>query len=792
VATTYTNQPAGATIFYDCSLAGTICGMRNVYNTQDYATMLRSDGTTGQVFDSYLGEYIRYGNGQWELYPPRPREIYLGVQWNTNADFQGIANNGNKMFFIKAPSSGDNSFLIWQGLPYTARTLKWDFQAIYSNAHINGWQGDASGLSGWLEPNVNGSAATVAAGAGWRFIEIYLKASTTGTSRDGVVRWWVQRTLCGNYTNVNISPGGFEEFVLTHTWDNGTIFEPPSRDWSKAWHHYFADLRITTGGTVGGGEPPPQVVLESLTPANTSTTVGGTRQFTISMSGAMPSATSLFTTSSNPAVATVPASVTISQGSSTSVFSATGVAVGSTTISTSYNGVNKAGTLQVAAAPTTGTDTTYTYSTDFSGTQGPYWYYMEEDGTEMTYDSGGSVWLGADAAEVQTIWGNGFHPGRFEGSMVRFVVPTSSSARITGAYYDADATGGTGVVARVNHNGVTLFTRTIANGETTGGAYDVTETVAAGDFIDFLVTNQTSDYTYNSTNLNPVIVLTETTSNPGGGTPPDPPATVVDLFTASTTIIKDVPFTLTVRLSKIVTVDTAVEIRVGSTSLITAATSVTVASGTNEKSFTVTPIQVGNVAIDAILTTTARYNASIQPNPNDNPPVEEPEIPPITPENPLIVKSLAVSPDGAVVLLNRPASSLAFRYDAQPEWRVLSTFIPGGETFTHAFTWPSGTTLISYRAQDGAGTWGPHASAAFVPPQPPPIPPPVTLAVTDKDGIRWQLTGKISPMILKRNGSTMNNTYGTTLRRTGDGYMEMLQTNGAWIRRNGSAWEFVA
>jgi hypothetical protein len=790
-------------------MAGTICGMQNYYNTQSYATLTLPGGGTGQVFDTFMGVGSNTGNGQWGVNLNYARDVFVAFWWSTNPQFEGVFHGHNKMIFIRAET--DNNFLNWSGAPDGPKVLAWSPQQTLggiNNCHVAGYDAGADcntpggGGNGTFWPNVNSGAATVSAGSGWHKIEIYQKSSTSKTSANGVIRIWVDGVLTSNYTNVNLAPGGFTDFQINHAWDGGMpCSDPRSRDCSREWHHYWSDVFVAIGGTVGaggdnsgGGEvppppPPTQVVLQDLTPANATVTVSGTRQFTISMSGAMATGTSLFTTSSDTAVATVPASVSISQGSSTAVFSATGVATGSTTISTNYNGVTKGATLQVAASGTTGATTTYTYATDFSGTQGPNWYYLEESGTEMTYNGGSSVWFGTDSSGAQTIWGNGFHPGRFAATILRFVVPLAGTATITGAYYDTDTAGGVGAVALVNYNGLTLFTRTIANGDSTGGAYSVTQAVSVGDHIDFVVSNLTADYTYNSTNLDPVIGIAETSTVPNPPPPPDPPASVVDLFTSSGAITKDIPFTLTVRLSKIVTVDTTVEIRVGSTSLVTVATSVTVPAGSNEKSFTATPIQVGNVAIDAILTTTARYNASIQPNPADIPPDVEPDIPPITENNPLTVQRLTISHNGATVELNRPGRAMAFRYDAQPEWVIVHR--SAGERLLHTFTWPSGTTTVCYRAQDGDGNWGPSACAPFVALPPPPKPPAVNKGITDRAGIRWQLTGKTSPYILKRNGSSMDNTYGVTLRKSGDGYMEILQTNGVWLRRDGNAWEFV-
>jgi hypothetical protein len=239
------NEPPGSTVVVDCPFSGSLCPpMFNVYNTASFTSDSKAPMSPGGVFDTYLDAGSITGNGQWGATLPKAREVFLGTWWSTNADFQGIANNGNKMLFIRAPSSGDNSFLVWQGPPNTARTLKWDMQAIYSNAHVSGWAGDPSGLSGWFEPN-GPSNGIVSPGSGWHKIEIYLKASTTGTSRDGIVRWWLDGVLVGSYNNVNLAPGGYEDFQINHTWDGSGIFSASYRDMSKAWHHYWDHLYIS-------------------------------------------------------------------------------------------------------------------------------------------------------------------------------------------------------------------------------------------------------------------------------------------------------------------------------------------------------------------------------------------------------------------------------------------------------------------------------------------------------------------------------------------------------------------
>jgi len=237
------NEPAGMTLVTNAPFSDVIPSeWFNVFNTQTFA----SPGGSGVSFsppralDVYLPAGSNTGGGQWGIYIPQSREAYCGFYWSTNADFIGYTNTTNKMIFFRNPSN-DNSFINWHGVPGSPKQIKWYFQSLYSNAHTAGWDGDADGKSGRLSCNINGSAAVIAAGSGWHFIEFYLKSSTTGTSRDGVIRWWVNGVLCGNHSNVNWCPGGYTEMQLTPAWD-GT---PSGRDLTKSWHHYFDHIYIS-------------------------------------------------------------------------------------------------------------------------------------------------------------------------------------------------------------------------------------------------------------------------------------------------------------------------------------------------------------------------------------------------------------------------------------------------------------------------------------------------------------------------------------------------------------------
>jgi hypothetical protein len=91
-----------------------------------------------------------------------------------------------------------------------------------------------------------------------------------------------------------------------------------------------------------GGSPSSPSASSSVSVNLSATTIapGSSVQGTVTVSAPMASAASVALTSSNSSVATVQATVTIQSGSSTATFNVTGVAVGTTTIQATVNGVS--------------------------------------------------------------------------------------------------------------------------------------------------------------------------------------------------------------------------------------------------------------------------------------------------------------------------------------------------------------------------------------------------------------------------------------------------------------------
>ena len=251
------NRPPGLTTVLDCPFSGSLCpGMFNEYNTQAYAKDANAPASPPDVFESYMAAGSIKGNGQWGMIFPYVRELYVGTWWNPGPETMGNTNETNKLLFGRNNDGGDNSFLGWMGCGGCVKTLKWYNQSTVCNKHVRGVYGscysDGDG-TGWCNPN-GPSDGKVAAGSGWHRVEFYLRSSTGPDTRDGVIRWWLDGKLVGDYPNVNYSPKGIRDFQINHTWDG---FNTADRDKSKRWSYKWDHLILATGGGTGPIVPPP-------------------------------------------------------------------------------------------------------------------------------------------------------------------------------------------------------------------------------------------------------------------------------------------------------------------------------------------------------------------------------------------------------------------------------------------------------------------------------------------------------------------------------------------------------
>jgi hypothetical protein len=162
----------------------------------------------------------------WSALPPDAHGVFAAVWWRASAPWQGHAVL-NKLTFITQADPADlgptaNTILAFGPSPFDSATGATDgpwtvrvaLEYPTSNGHLVHSTGDDPGSR-----NLYGTGAPlIRQGDGWHLIELLLIKSTTATSQDGVVRWWVDNRLAGEYTTVNVDPRPFKEFQIAPTW----------------------------------------------------------------------------------------------------------------------------------------------------------------------------------------------------------------------------------------------------------------------------------------------------------------------------------------------------------------------------------------------------------------------------------------------------------------------------------------------------------------------------------------------------------------------------------------------
>ena len=126
--------------------------------------------------------------------------------WKPSSPWQGDASSVNKIQFFQVQNSSIYMTMYGpNGGPYELRCdAQWPEQG-----------------TGWLVPNA-GNSGRVTLGQ-WHRLEWYLKYESSYGAGDGIVRWWMDGVLVGNYTNIRFpNDNGFVEYQISPTWGGNT------------------------------------------------------------------------------------------------------------------------------------------------------------------------------------------------------------------------------------------------------------------------------------------------------------------------------------------------------------------------------------------------------------------------------------------------------------------------------------------------------------------------------------------------------------------------------------------
>jgi hypothetical protein len=202
-ASPWPHEPSGFVPYTDWGVAALSGSGWNTVNSNGYASIV-SDATAG-VSAPLVGQWMYptgFGGGTAPatMYHPLPaafNEGFVGVEWKASNPWQGHSTYVNKIYFLLGGSCGNLIPIMYgpPGGPYDLRVApEW-------------------GSWSFLTPNMNN--VPVALGT-WHKIEMYFKYNTAGA---GIVRWWMDGTLIGDYSNVTFPASGcFSEFQFSPTW----------------------------------------------------------------------------------------------------------------------------------------------------------------------------------------------------------------------------------------------------------------------------------------------------------------------------------------------------------------------------------------------------------------------------------------------------------------------------------------------------------------------------------------------------------------------------------------------
>ena len=155
------------------------------------------------VFTYPAGFQSGYAPGVAYLDIPAPTpESYFGFWWKPSSRWQSHPSGVNKIALLFPSTSGAGTIVM----------MMFHDGGTYTIQVEPTFESDSRRLA------PNRTATPVVLGA-WHQIEWYVRYSSNPSSGDGVVRWWVDGVLQGEYTDLQMPPdAGFTQYTIRPVW----------------------------------------------------------------------------------------------------------------------------------------------------------------------------------------------------------------------------------------------------------------------------------------------------------------------------------------------------------------------------------------------------------------------------------------------------------------------------------------------------------------------------------------------------------------------------------------------
>lgn len=239
-AQSWPNEPSGSTTLGDCNFNSALCGISGASGSASIISDSSAPQSPSSVMEFRLPVGVSNGGGEtWFPLNQQPREVFGGYWWKPSNPFEGHPNCSNKVHGLVLTNGN-----IWLDMHCSATGGPFVFKIILqpnsseNNCHLGNGYGDCPGTYALFG---NQSSGNITLGA-WHRVEVYFKSSSTSTSRDGILRMWVNGVQVMNYTTVNMS-GSTIYWLFTPTWDGSWT---PIH--STPFSHRYDQVHLSTGG----------------------------------------------------------------------------------------------------------------------------------------------------------------------------------------------------------------------------------------------------------------------------------------------------------------------------------------------------------------------------------------------------------------------------------------------------------------------------------------------------------------------------------------------------------------
>lgn len=267
----WAHQPEGATVIVDCPFNDITCGpghmpggtkLWDVHGSSGHTLNTIQDGTAPLSPTSTVRASLFYPalNGGGELihwHTAASRELYVGVWFKVNPDWQQNSVGANKFMFMRSFNNGfghanTNGVFLVRG---NGNPMSVTFS--HNTGGTDNSHACATDLGLTCFSNMSSGAIFLGK---WHKIEACIRSSTNITARDGIFAWWVDDVLAGKYTNVNYGNGNVNEWLFAQTWDGHGNAQGRTRD----VHQYLDHVRVAVVPSGGCAK-----MLGSATPVDT-------------------------------------------------------------------------------------------------------------------------------------------------------------------------------------------------------------------------------------------------------------------------------------------------------------------------------------------------------------------------------------------------------------------------------------------------------------------------------------------------------------------------------------------